>query len=530
MKVERFDFGDEALLRLARGVNLLAEAVAVTLGPRGRLVVIERNGRVPLVTKDGFAVAKEVELSHPVENIGAQLVNEAAVRQAEVVGDGTTTAIVLSQVLIEEGVKCIVVGMNPVDLKRGIDRAIAAALEALGHMSESCESRAALAQVGTVSANGDPRIGELVAHALLKVGKDGVVTISEGDAVDDRIEVIEGIQFERGYVSPNFVNEELRETSVLENPLVLLSEDKISAVDDLLPAMEHAVRSKRPILVIADDVDGPALVALVSNARSGSLQACAVKAPDFGDARRGRLLDIAALTGAEVLSVKSGTSGAQAALDGLGEARRAEVGRERTLLTGGAGDAGAVDARVRELRAQLALSTSDLEQEALRARLGGLTGGVADLQVGAKSDVEREEKVSRARDALRAARAAWEEGVVPGGGTSLLRAADAVKKIAGENNDQRAGVRMVLRALEEPLRRIAINAGAEPSVVVNRVLAGSGSFGFDATSGEFADLGERGIVDPAKVVRSALRNAASVTGLFLTTSCTLSGSSSRKSS
>lgn len=523
MSAKQIEFNEVALQKILDGVNVLSDAVAATLGPKGRNVVLNRTWGAPLVTKDGVSVAKAIELGDRFQNLGAQTVKEAALRTADMAGDGTTTATVLAQAIIREGFKCVVVGMNPMDLKRGIDNATKLALEALKTMSKPCATHEAIVRVGTVSANGDAEMGQMIADAVAKVGKDGVISIEEGKSLADEVEIVEGMQFDRGYLSPYFVTNAERQTATLENPLILLHEGKISSVQKLLPVLELVSSSGRALLIIADDVDGDALATLVTNTLRGVLKACAVKAPGFGDQRRAQLQDIAALTGAKIISEETGMTLAKASLDQLGQAQRVEVSKEDTVIVGATSnsDSAAVHARVGELRAQLEDAHSDYDREKLQERLGHLTGGVAVLRIGAATEIEMKEKKARADDALRAVRAAMAEGVVPGGGVALLRARQAAQGVASDNADQAAGIRIVLRALEEPLRQIAANAGAHPPVVVSTVLDGTGDFGFDAATGEFTDLSARGIIDPVKVTRAALQNAASVAGLLLTTSCAI---------
>ena len=519
MSIKQIEFNEAALEKILAGVNVLSDAVAITLGPRGRNVVLSRTGGTPLVTKDGVSVAKEIELDNHFENLGAQTVKEAALRTADAAGDGTTTATVLARAIIREGVKCIVVGMNPMALKRGIDLATKAALDALDSMAQPCNTDAAIARVGTVSANGDVAMGRLIADAVAKVGKDGLITIEEGQSLASQVDIVEGMKFERGYLSHYFVTDAERQIAALDQPLILLYDGTISSIQELLPVLELVSNTGHSLLIIADGLDGAALAMLLTNTVRGALKACVVKSPDFGDQRRDQLQDIAALTGASVISAQTGITLAQAELDHLGHAVRIEVGKESTLLVNGGGNAATLASRVRALRAQLAAAGSEHERGKLQQRLGHLAGGVAVLRIGAATEIEMQEKKARADDALRAVHAAMLEGTVPGGGVALLRACQAVQGILGDNEEQAAGIRIVLRALEEPLRQIAANAGAQPSVVVNTVLEGKGNFGFDAATGEFADLSARGIIDPAKVVRTALQNAASVVGLLLTTSC-----------
>lgn len=519
MSMKELEFEDAALQKILRGVNVLADAVAITLGPRGRNVVLERAWGTPLVTKDGVSVAKEIELRDRFENIGVQTVKAAALRTADDAGDGTTTATVLARAIIREGLKCVVVGMNPMDLKRGIEYATRATLDALQAMSKLCDSTEIIARVGAVSANGDMAIGQMIADAITKVGKDGVITIEEGKSLADEMEIVKGMQFDRGFLSPYFINDTERQLATLENAYILVHDRKISTIQDLLPLLEQVARAGQPLLIVAEDVDGEALATLVTNSLRGTLKTCAVKAPGFGDQRKALLQDIAVLTGATFVAEDAGMRLASVGLEHLGQVGRVEVDKERTVLVGSAGAPDTVQARVRELRAQIEEARSDYDRDKLQERLGQLAGGVVVLRIGAATEIELKAKKACADNALHAVRAAMEEGIVPGGGVALLRARSSLQVLTGDNEDQAAGIRIVLRALEEPLRQIATNAGAHPSVVVNTVLAGESDFGFDATTGEFVDLSARGIIDPAKVTRAALQNAASVAGMLLTTSC-----------
>lgn len=521
MTTKELEFGDVALRRILRGVDVLADAVGVTLGPKGRNVVLQRPFGAPLVTKDGVTVAKEIELADRFENLGAETIKQAALRCAEIAGDGTTTATVLARAIVREGLKGVVVGMNPMDLKRGIDRASNAALEALSAMAKPCDTPEAIVRVGTVSANGDAAIGQMIGDALARVGRDGAISIEEGRSLTDEVEMVEGAQFDRGYLSPYFVSDPARQLATLDNPFILLFEGTLSAVQDLLPVLDDVARYGRPLLVIAEDVDGEALATLVTNNLRGTLKSCAVKAPGFGDQRKALMQDLAVLTGGTFITGELGMTLADVRLADLGQAQRVDVGKERSVIVGSAGDRDAIRARIKDLRAQLAEADSDHAREKLEERLGRFAGGVAVLRIGAATELEMKEKKARADDALRAVRAAMEEGIVPGGGVALLRARSAAQAVAVDNEDQATGVRIVLRALEEPLRQIVANAGSHPPVVVDAILRGEGDFGFDAASGEFGDMTAKGIIDPAKVVRTALQTAASVAAMLLTASCAI---------
>lgn len=510
-------FGDDARVRIVRGVNILANAVKTTLGPKGRNVVLERSFGAPTVTKDGVSVAKEIELKDRFENIGAQLVKEVASKTSDSAGDGTTTATVLAQSIVVEGLKYVAAGINPMDLKRGIDKAVAAAVAELHKLSKPCTTTKEIAQVGSISANSDHSIGKIIADAMEKVGKEGVITVEDGKSLDNELDVVEGMQFDRGYLSPYFINNQEKQVSALDEPYVLIFDKKVSNIRDLLPILEQVAKSSRPLLIVAEDVEGEALATLVVNNIRGILKTTAVKAPGFGDRRKAMLEDIAILTGGTVISEETGLSLEKATLAELGQAKRIEVGKENTTIIDGAGDAKAIEARVKQIRAQVEEATSDYDREKLQERVAKLAGGVAVIRVGAATEIEMKEKKARVEDALHATRAAVEEGIVPGGGVALIRARSAIEKVKGDNADQDAGVKLVLRAVEEPLRTIVANAGDEPSVVVNNVANGKGNYGFNAATGEYGDLVEQGVLDPTKVTRTALQNAASVASLLLTT-------------
>ncbi len=521
MAAKEVKFHDVARDRMVAGVNLLANAVKVTLGPKGRNVVIERSFGAPIVTKDGVTVAKEIELKDKFENMGAQMVKEVASKTADVAGDGTTTATVLAQAIVREGMKYVAAGMNPMDLKRGIDKAVAAIVDELKSISKPCSTSKEIEQVGTISANADSSIGKIIAQAMDKVGKEGVITVEDGKSLDNELEVVEGMQFDRGYLSPYFINNADKQVAVLENPYILLHDKKISGIRELLPVLEQVAKAGRPLLIIAEDVEGEALATLVVNNLRGILKTCAVKAPGFGDRRKAMLQDIAILTGGTVIAEEVGLTLEKATLADLGQAKRVEVAKEHTTIIDGAGDPAKIQARVKEIRVQIEEATSDYDREKLQERVAKLAGGVAVIKVGAATEVEMKEKKARVEDALHATRAAVEEGIVPGGGVALLRAREAAvtKGLKGANADQDAGIKIVLRAVEQPLREIVANAGDEPSVVVAKVLEGKGNFGYNAATGEYGDMIEMGVLDPTKVTRSALQNAASVAGLMLTTEC-----------
>ena len=517
MAAKQVLFGDDARVRIVRGVNILANAVKTTLGPKGRNVVLERSFGAPTVTKDGVSVAKEIELKDKFENIGAQLVKEVASKTSDNAGDGTTTATVLAQSIVVEGLKYVAAGINPMDLKRGIDKAVIAAVAELKKLSKPCTTTKEIAQVGSISANSDLSIGQIIADAMDKVGKEGVITVEDGKSLENELDVVEGMQFDRGYLSPYFINNPDKQVSALDDPFVLIYDKKISNIRDLLPVLEQVAKSSRPLLIVAEDVEGEALATLVVNNIRGILKTTAVKAPGFGDRRKAMLEDIAILTGGTVISEETGMSLEKATLAELGQAKRIEVGKENTTIIDGHGDAKSIEARVKQIRVQIEEATSDYDREKLQERVAKLAGGVAVIRVGASTEVEMKEKKARVEDALHATRAAVEEGIVPGGGVALIRTRAVVSKVKGDNADQDAGIKLVLRAIEEPLRTIVANAGDEPSVVVNNVANGTGNYGFNAATGEYGDLVEQGVLDPTKVTRTALQNAASVASLLLTT-------------
>jgi len=519
MAAKEVKFGDSARARMVEGINILADAVKITLGPKGRNVVLERSYGAPTVTKDGVSVAKEIELKDKFANMGAQMVKEVASKTSDIAGDGTTTATVLAQAIVREGMKYVAAGMNPMDLKRGIDRAVVATVAELQDFSKPCTTSKEIAQVGSISANSDADIGEIIANAMEKVGKEGVITVEDGKSLANELDVVEGMQFDRGYLSPYFINNGDKQQALMENPYVLLFDKKISNIRDLLPVLEQVAKAGRPLLIIAEDVDGEALATLVVNNIRGILKTVAVKAPGFGDRRKAMLEDIAILTGGTVISEETGLSLEKAVLKDLGQAKRIEVAKENTTIIDGAGDASAIEARVKQIRIQIDEATSDYDKEKLQERVAKLAGGVAVIKVGAATEVEMKEKKARVEDALHATRAAVEEGIVAGGGVALIRARAAVGKLKGENHDQDAGIKIVLRALEQPLREIVANAGDEPSVVVDKVQRGNGNYGYNATTGDYGDMVEMGVLDPTKVTRTALQNAASVAGLMLTTEC-----------
>ncbi|AIO43670.1 MULTISPECIES: chaperonin GroEL [Burkholderia] len=521
MTAKDVKFRDGARQQIVKGVNVLADAVKVTLGPKGRNVVIERGFGAPVITKDGVSVAKEIELKDRFENMGAQIVKQVASKTADVAGDGTTTATVLAQAIVQEGMKHVAAGMNPMDLKRGIDKAVGAVLDELRKLSRPISTHKEIAQVGAISANSDDAIGKIIADAMEKVGKDGVITVEDGKSMENELDVVEGMQFDRGYVSPYFINDPAKQAAYLDDALILLHDKKISSVRDLLPILEAASKAGKPLLIVAEDVEAEALATLVVNSMRGILKVAAVKAPGFGDRRKAMLEDLAILTGATVISEETGKQLDKATLEDLGSAKRVEVRKDDTIIIDGAGDAARIDARVKAIRAQIDEATSDYDREKLQERVAKLAGGVAVIKVGAVTEVEMKEKKDRVDDALHATRAAVEEGIVPGGGVALLRARAALSDIRGANADQDAGIRIVLRALEAPLRVIAANAGDEPSVVISKVLEGKGNFGYNAATGEYGDLVDAGVVDPTKVTRTALQNAASIASLVLTTDATV---------
>ena len=542
MAAKDVQFGNEVRQKMVSGVNTLANAVRVTLGPKGRNVVVDRAFGGPHITKDGVTVAKEIELKDKFENMGAQMVKEVASKTNDVAGDGTTTATVLAQAIVAEGMKYVTAGMNPTDLKRGIDKAVAALVDELKNIAKPCDTSKEIAQVGSISANSDEQVGAIIAEAMEKVGKEGVITVEDGKSLENELDVVEGMQFDRGYLSPYFINDAEKQIAALDNPFVLLFDKKISNIRDLLPVLEQVAKASRPLLIIAEDVEGEALATLVVNNIRGILKTVAVKAPGFGDRRKAMLQDIAILTGGVVISEEVGLSLEKATLDDLGQAKRIEIGKENTTIIDGFGDAAQIEARVAEIRQQIETATSEYDKEKLQERVAKLAGGVAVIKVGAATEVEMKEKKDRVEDALHATRAAVEEGVVAGGGVALLRAYQAVilkiKPDAKEwleiasnlktglsehlmltNNDQLAGALIIFKAIESPLRQIVTNAGSEPSVVVNKVLEGKGNYGYNAGSGEYGDMIEMGVLDPAKVTRSALQHAASIAGLMLTTDC-----------
>jgi len=521
MAAKEIVFRDTARSKLVEGVNILANAVKVTLGPKGRNVVLERSFGSPIVTKDGVSVAKEIELADKLQNIGAQLVKEVASRTSDDAGDGTTTATVLAQAIVREGLKYVAAGLNPLDLKRGIDKAVIAAVEELKKISKPTTTSKEIAQVATISANGEESIGQRIAEAIDRVGKEGVITVEDGKSLDDELDVVEGLQFDRGYLSPYFINDQDKQVAVLEDPFVLLHDKKVSNIRDLLPVLELVAKAGRPLLIIAEDVEGEALATLVVNNIRGILKTVAVKAPGFGDRRKALLEDIAILTGGQVIAEETGLTLEKATLAELGQAKRIEVGKENTIVIDGAGDTKNIQARVKQIRVQIEEASSDYDREKLQERVAKLAGGVAVIKVGGATEIEVKEKKDRVDDALHATRAAVEEGIVPGGGVALIRVKQAISGLKGANADQDAGVKIVLRALEEPLRQIVTNAGEEASVVVARVAEGAGNFGYNAQTGEYGDLVESGVLDPTKVTRTALQNAASIAGLLLTTDATI---------
>ena len=516
MPAKQVMFHDAARAKIVDGVNILADAVRVTLGPKGRNVILERAYGAPLVASSGVVVAKEIELKDKFENMGAQMVKEVASKTSEVAGDGTTTATVLAQSIVREGMKYVAAGMNPMDLKRGIDKAVAATVEELKKLSKPCATGREIAQVGAISANADVAIGATIAEAMEKVGKEGVITVEDGSGLQNELEMVEGMQFDRGYLSPYFINNAEKQSAVLEEPYVLLCDKKISSINDLLPVLEEVAKTGKPLLVIAEDVDGEALATLVVNHLRGILKSCGVKAPGFGDRRKAMLEDIAILTGGTVIAEELGLSLEKASLKELGKAKRIEAAKEDTTIIGGAGDPANIQNRIKQIRKQIEDATSDYDKEKLQERVAKLSGGVAVIKVGAATETAMKEKKTRIQDAMHATRAAVEEGILPGGGVALLRAQAAIKQLKGDNHDQEAGIKIVLRALEEPLRQIVANAGADPSVILDKVLEGKGNFGYNAATDAYGDLIEMGILDPTKVTRSALQNAASIASLILT--------------
>ena len=517
MAAKEVRFSDDARSRLVRGVNILANAVKATLGPKGRNAVLEKSFGAPTITKDGVSVAKEIELKDKFENMGAQMVKEVASNTSDEAGDGTTTATLLAQAIIREGLKAVASGRNPMDIKRGIDKGVTAAIEELKKLSKPCKDTKAIAQVGTISANSDESIGKTIAEAMEKVGKEGVITVEEGSGLDNELEVVEGMQFDRGYLSPYFINNQANQSAELEKPYILLVDKKISNIRELLPVLEGVAKAGRPLLVVAEDVEGEALATLVVNNIRGILKVAAVKAPGFGDRRKAMLQDIAVLTGGVVISDEVGLSLEKVTMNDLGEAKKVLVEKENTTLIDGAGKSSDIKARVESVRQQIEEATSDYDKEKLQERVAKLSGGVALIKVGAATEVEMKEKKARVEDALHATRAAVEEGVVPGGGVALIRAQKALDKLEGANEDQTVGIAILRRSIEEPLRQIVENAGEDAAVILNQVKAGKGSYGYNAATGEFGDMLEEGILDPTKVTRLALQNAASVAGLLLTT-------------
>ncbi len=517
MAAKEIRFGEDARAKMVRGVNVLANAVKATLGPKGRNVVLEKSFGAPTITKDGVSVAKEIELADKFENMGAQMVKEVASRTSDNAGDGTTTATVLAQALIREGSKAVAAGMNPMDLKRGIDQAVKAAVEELKKLSKPTADDKAIAQVGTISANSDESIGNIIADAMKKVGKEGVITVEEGSGLENELDVVEGMQFDRGYLSAYFVNNQQSMSAELDDPYILLHDKKISNVRDLLPVLEGVAKAGKPLLIVAEEVEGEALATLVVNTIRGIVKVCAVKAPGFGDRRKAMLEDMAILTGGTVISEEVGLSLEKATIKDLGRAKKIQVSKENTTIIDGAGETSGIEGRIKQIKAQIEETSSDYDREKLQERVAKLAGGVAVIKVGASTEIEMKEKKARVEDALHATRAAVEEGVVPGGGVALIRALSAISGLKGANEDQNHGIQIALRAMEAPLREIVTNAGEEPSVILNKVKDGSGNFGYNAANGEFGDMVEFGILDPTKVTRTALQNASSIAGLMITT-------------
>ncbi len=517
MSAKEVKFGETARAAKLRGVNVLADAVKVTLGPKGRNVVLDKSFGAPTVTKDGVSVAKEVELKDKFENMGAQMVKEVASKTSDVAGDGTTTATVLAQSMLREGLKAVAAGMNPMDLKRGIDKAVIATVDQLQSISKPCADHKEIAQVGTVSANSDDSVGSIIAESMEKVGKEGVITVEEGKTLDNELEVVEGMQFDRGYLSPYFINDQDAMQADMENPMILIHDKKISNIRDMLPVLEATAKAGRPLVVIAEDVDGEALATLVVNNIRGIVKVCAVKAPGFGDRRKAMLQDLAILTGGQVISEEVGMSLEGTSIDDLGSAKRVQITKENTTVIDGAGTKADIEGRVSQIRVQIEEATSDYDKEKMQERVAKLAGGVAVIKVGAATEIEMKEKKARVEDALHSTRAAVEEGVVPGGGVALVRCLAALEGVKGDNSDQDVGVGIVKRAIEEPLRQIVANAGAEGSVVLNNVAGKDGNYGYNAGTGEYGDMIEMGILDPTKVTRAALQNAASISGLMITT-------------
>ena len=517
MAAKEIRFGEDARSKMVRGVNVLANAVKATLGPKGRNVVLDKSFGAPTITKDGVSVAKEIELADKFENMGAQMVKEVASKTSDNAGDGTTTATVLAQAFIREGMKAVAAGMNPMDLKRGIDKAVTAAVGELKSLSKPSSTSKEIAQVGAISANSDHNIGDLIAQAMDKVGKEGVITVEDGSGLDNELDVVEGMQFDRGYLSPYFINNQQSMQAELDDPFILLHDKKISNVRDLLPVLEGVAKAGKPLLIVAEEVEGEALATLVVNTIRGIVKVCAVKAPGFGDRRKAMLEDMAILTGGTVISEEVGLSLEKATIKDLGRAKKVQVSKENTTIIDGAGEGDGIQARIKQIKAQIEETSSDYDREKLQERVAKLAGGVAVIKVGAATEVEMKEKKARVEDALHATRAAVEEGIVPGGGVALIRAKAAITDLKGDNEDQNHGIAIALRAMEAPLREIVANAGEEPSVIINKVKEGTGSFGYNAATGEFGDMLQFGILDPTKVTRSALQNAASIAGLMITT-------------
>jgi chaperonin GroEL len=517
MAAKEIRFSEDARARMVRGVNVLANAVKATLGPKGRNVVLEKSFGAPTITKDGVSVAKEIELADKFENMGAQMVKEVASKTSDVAGDGTTTATVLAQALIREGMKAVAAGMNPMDLKRGIDKAVIGAVAELKNLSKPSADNKSIAQVGTISANGDANIGDIIAEAMNKVGKEGVITVEEGSGLDNELDVVEGMQFDRGYLSPYFINNQQSQQVELEEPYILLHDKKVSNVRELLPVLEAVAKSGKPLLIVAEEVEGEALATLVVNTIRGIVKVAAVKAPGFGDRRKAMLEDMAILTGGQVISEEVGLSLEKATLKDLGRAKKIVITKENSTIIDGAGEGKNIESRIAQIKAQIEETSSDYDREKLQERVAKLAGGVAVIKVGASTEIEMKEKKARVEDALHATRAAVEEGVVPGGGVALVRALEAIKKLKGDNEDQNHGILIAKRAMEAPLREIVSNAGEEPSVILNKVAAGKGNYGYNAANGEYGDMVEFGILDPTKVTRTALQNAASIAGLMITT-------------
>ncbi|MCI1729758.1 MAG: chaperonin GroEL [Chiayiivirga sp.] len=517
MAAKEIRFGEDARAKMVRGVNILANAVKATLGPKGRNVVLEKSFGAPTITKDGVSVAKEIELADKFENMGAQMVKEVASKTSDNAGDGTTTATVLAQALIREGMKAVAAGMNPMDLKRGIDKAVVGAVEELKKISKPCSTSKEIAQVGSISANSDEAVGDLIAKAMDKVGKEGVITVEDGSGLDNELDVVEGMQFDRGYLSPYFINNQQSMSAELDDPFILLHDKKISNVRELLPVLEGVAKAGKPLLIVAEEVEGEALATLVVNTIRGIVKVCAVKAPGFGDRRKAMLEDMAILTGGTVISEEVGLQLEKATIKDLGRAKKIQVSKENTTIIDGAGTADGIQARIKQIKAQIEETSSDYDREKLQERVAKLAGGVAVIKVGASTEIEMKEKKARVEDALHATRAAVEEGVVAGGGVALIRALAAIKDLKGANEDQNHGIAIAKRAMEAPLREIVANCGEEPSVVLNAVVAGKGNHGYNAATGEYGDMVAFGILDPTKVTRTALQNAASIAGLMITT-------------